>query len=492
MGCGTSTQPREPHSLDASAGEPVPDVTAHKREHAIGLIRTPITNDYNFKKMVGKGAFGTVTIAEHKTLKHTRAVKKIPKTVIDKDEMEEMISHKEFEMLRAIDHPHVLRVYEMYEDDVACYIVTEMMEGGELYDRVIELDFMAEDHAREITQQLVTAVATLHAADVVHRDIKPENILLHSQDGHPFIKLCDFGFACVQPKEGMNEAIGTPYYVAPEVLSGKRYDKKCDVWSVGVVVYVMLSGRTPFNAENLAGIAKEIKNCRYTFKYPEFEKASKESMEFIRTCLQVNPEVRPSMEGLMQVEWLDNVKPLEVTDGHKENLVKNLQTFARGDKFQQGIVTFIIANTEMDEEMKALSKLFRSVDRNGNGKLTQDELLGGLQTVFGMDQTVGEGSEVMKAMDVDKDNRIDYTEFLAAVMNHEKLLNEGTLKSVFKVLDIDSSGEVSLQELMAKLDCSGISGRNAEVWAEIIKNADDDGNQQLNEQEFVDIMKKFL
>jgi len=494
MGCGSSAQPLESTNDLAAQGETaVPDDSALKREHAIGIRKDPIHKDYIFKSQVGKGAFGTVTIAEHRLLKQTRAVKKIPKQLIDKDELQEMITHKEFEMLRSIDHPHVLRVYEMFEDDVACYIVTELMEGGELYDRVIELDFFTEEHAREITNQLVNAVATLHSFNVVHRDIKPENILLHKkEDGKPFIKVCDFGFACIQPKDGMNEAIGTPYYVAPEVLSGKRYDKKCDVWSVGVVVYVMLSGRTPFNADNLAGIAKEIRNCRYTFKYPEFEKASEQALDFVRTCLQVDPTVRPTMEGLLQLEWLKNSSGYVATDEHKNNLSANLAKFSRGDKFQQGIITFIIANTEMDDEMKALSRLFRHLDKNGNGRLQSDELMTGLHEVFGVDQAMIDGEQVMKSMDVDKDGKIDYTEFLAAVVNHEKLLNEDTLKAVFQVLDIDNSHEISLQELITKLDAAGISKRNADVWSEIIKNADEDGSKSLNEEEFVGIMRKFL
>lgn len=493
MGCGSSVQPVDDKKEFATQGESPPDGAALKREHAIGIRRDPIHKDYVFKKQVGKGAFGTVTIAEHRLLKQMRAVKKIPKQLIDKDELQEMITHKEFEMLRSIDHPHVLRVYEMFEDDTACYIVTELMEGGELYDRVIELDFFTEDHAREITNQLVNAVASLHSFNVVHRDIKPENILLHKkEDGKPFIKVCDFGFACVQPKDGMNEAIGTPYYVAPEVLSGKRYDKKCDVWSVGVVVYVMLSGRTPFNADNLAGIAKEIRNCRYTFKYPEFEKCSSTAMDFVRTCLQVDPTVRPSMEGLLQLEWLKHSGSMEVTDEHRNNLCTNLKKFSRGDKFQQGIITFIIANIEMDDEMKTLSRLFRDLDTNGNGRLTSDELMDGLHKVFGVDQTTVDGKVVMESMDVDKDGKIDYTEFLAAVVNHEKLLNEDTLKAVFKVLDMDNSHEISLTELITKLDAAGISKRNDVVWSEIIKNADEDGNKGLNEAEFISIMKKFL
>jgi len=230
----------------------------------------------------------------------------------------------------------------------------------------------------------------------------------------------------------------------------------------------------------------------FPVNYPEFDKASKEALDFVRACLQVDPTVRPTMEGLLQVEWLKNSSGYVATEEHKINLSANLQKFSRGDKFQQGIITFIIANTEMDDEMKALSRLFRHLDKNGNGRLQADELMTGLHEVFGVDQTVIDGELVMQSMDVDKDGKIDYTEFLAAVVNHEKLLNEDTLKAVFQVLDIDNSHEISLQELITKLDAAGISKRNADVWSEIIKNADEDGSKSLNEEEFVGIMRKFL
>jgi len=509
MGCGASAPPalNDPQSNSLAAqGDPV------KREQVIGMRRVPINKDYIVKSQVGKGAFGTVTIAEHRTLKQTRAIKKIPKKLVDKDELAASIARKEFDMLRSVDHPHVLRVYEMFEDDVACYIVTEMMEGGELYDRVVELNFLSEEHAREITLQLVTAVSTLHSCDVVHRDIKPENILLDSKDGQPFIKVCDFGFACVKPKEGMSEAIGTPYYVAPEVLSGKRYDQKCDVWSVGVVVYVMLSGRTPFNADNLAAIAREIRACRYTFKFPEFDKVSPEALDFVRTCLQVDTELRPSMAEMLQHKWLqpDWVLVKHCTTGNgqrcecsdctgvleiQKELRTNLQNFSRGDKFQQGIITFILSHMEMTDETKVLSKLFRKLDKDGNGKLSQDELLEGLETIngiFGVEYQTSDAQQVMAAMDMDQDNRVEWTEFLAAMVDHSKLLSEGSLIKLFETMDEDNSNEISLEELKCRLDAAGISKRNEEAWALIIQNADADKSKSLNQKEFVDTMKQFL
>jgi len=389
-----------------------------------------------------------------------------------------------------------MRVHELYEDKTACYIVTELLTGGELYDQIIELDFFSETHAQTIARQCVSALSALHAIDVVHRDIKPENILLTSKDGQPFIKVVDFGFAVIQPKEGMTEAIGTPYYVAPEVLSGSRYDKKCDVWSMGVVTFVMLSGRTPFNADNLAGIAKEIRSCNYTFNYPEFEQVSDASKDFIRTCLKVNPAERVSMSDLLNHKWLsENVKGL-FTDAekqeHREALYRNLAKFSKGDKFQQGIITFIIHSLGQDEETSALGNLFATLDSSGDGKLTAAELLEGLQIVFGLDPAAVNAESVMAAMDVDKDGRIDYSEFLSATMNHEKLLNNDNLAKVFHYLDVDNNGEVSYEELLSKLDAAGLSRRNKDVWDRILAEADANGDKVLSEKEFILQMNKFL
>jgi len=467
-----------------------------KAQHLVGVLHTPILDDYEFKAMVGKGAFGTVSIAEHRKLKVTRAIKKIPKQMVDTEETAIASQNKEFEVLREIDHPHILRVYQMYEDDLACYIVTELLEGGELYEQIYEQDFFEESHAKSIAFQIVTALSALHAANVVHRDIKPENILLHSQHGEPLIKICDFGFACKQPKEGMKEAIGTPYYVAPEVLSGSRYDKKCDVWSVGVVTFVMLSGRTPFNAKDLVGIAREIRNCNYTFDYPEFTEVSEEAKNFIRTCLQVNPEARESMAGLLTHPWLKRLSckhdsTPSVPTKKKDGLAQNLKNYSTADKFQQGIITFICVSIGMRDEMHALGKLFASLDSSGDGKLSVTELKEGLHKVFGLDNTTFEAEAVMEAMDADGDGQIDYTEFLSATSDHTNLLTEKNLSRVFQYMDVNDDGTVSFSELIGKLDAAGVSKRSESLWAEIMLQADQNGDDQLSETEFVDIMKRF-
>ena len=172
-----------------------------------------------------------------------------------------------------------------------------------------------------------------------------------------------------------------------------------------------------------------------------------------------------------------------------------MQNFSRGDKFQQGIITFILSHMEMNDETKVLSKLFRKLDKDGNGKLSQDELLEGLETIngiFGVEYHTSDAQQVMAAMDVDQDNRVEWTEFLAAMVDHSKLLSEGSLIKLFETMDEDNSNEISLEELKCRLDAAGISKRNEEAWALIIQNADADKSKSLNQKEFVDTMKKFL
>lgn len=255
----------------------------------------------------------------------------------------------------------------------------------------------------------------------------------------------------------------------------------------------MLSGRTPFNGSNLASIAREIRQCNYTFDYPEFKSASNDSMDFIRCCLKVEAAQRLSMEQLLEHSWLkgEHSKAEHVSDEHKCNLTRNLQKFQQADQFQRGIVTFIIHNMEMSEEMKALGRLFRQMDVNGNGKLNSKELKRGLEQVFGLDSKCMEAEQVMATMDVDQDGRIDYTEFLAATISHDTVVSDKVLKQVFDTIDTDCSGDISLNELLVKLDASGISRRNELVWAEMIKNADSDNDKRVSKQEFCDIMKQF-
>lgn len=179
--------------------------------------------------------------------------------------------------MRTLDHPNIIKLYETFEDARNVYLVMELCEGGELFDRIIEKQHFSEKEAREIFKQIAQGLAHCHANHICHRDLKPENFLLLNKSDSSPIKIIDFGLSHIfeEQKEGqfnkiqMTTRAGTPYYIAPEVLAGK-YDEMSDVWSLGVILFILLSGLPPFYGKNDAEILDMVKQRKYSLDIPEF------------------------------------------------------------------------------------------------------------------------------------------------------------------------------------------------------------------------------
>lgn len=161
-----------------------------------------------------------------------------------------------------------MSVYEILEDNKNYYIATELLEGGELFDRIIEVKTFSELKASYIIKQVLLAINYMHQKKIAHRDLKPENILLESKDKNSLdIKISDFGFSCFfDPKKGLDLVLGSPYYMAPEIIEAKVYNEKVDIWSIGIITYVLLSGRNPFSGNNKFAIKEMIVSTPIDFK----------------------------------------------------------------------------------------------------------------------------------------------------------------------------------------------------------------------------------
>lgn len=205
---------------------------------------------------IGFGGLSTTRKCYHKMTKEVRAVKVTKKEDLEYGERNKLLA--EIEILKELDHPSIARVIDIYEDKKKFYFVQEYLAGGGLFDSLIQNVGFTEYASAVIIKQLLSAVAYLHSKNIAHRDIKPENILFCSNDALN-VKLLDFGNSRkMGENEGMQGVYGTAYYVSPEVLKGK-YNEKCDVWSVGVILYMLLSGNPPFNGRSDVEILEAVK-----------------------------------------------------------------------------------------------------------------------------------------------------------------------------------------------------------------------------------------
>jgi serine/threonine protein kinase len=265
---------------------------------------------YDVVSELGEGAYGRVLKVKEKESEFFRAMKIIKKRVNYKKPEEEKLIKKEIHILRKLDHPNIIKVFEFYDSNNDFYIISELCEGGELFNRIIKLKKFTEKLAADVMKQLLSAVLFCHKNQIIHRDLKPENILIeantteNSQDDEFFtIKVIDFGTAEIFKKDSLlSKQIGTPYYIAPEVLNN-LYNEKCDMWSCGVIMYILLCGCPPFYGRNDQEIYASIKSGKFGFRQKVWESVSQEAKNLITKLLELDYNKRHTAEQAITDPW---------------------------------------------------------------------------------------------------------------------------------------------------------------------------------------------
>jgi calcium-dependent protein kinase len=290
------------------------------------------TNDirtvYKFVDVIGGGHFGTVRRVHPKSDPEvTYAVKSILRADIAKDIK---LLEEELFILRKIDHPNIVKFHQAFIDYRYVHIVMEFCTGGELFDRIVSAHKFTEKHACEIMEQMLSAVKHLHEHGIVHRDLKPENFLMADKSEGAGVKLIDFGlskrFSNKDQLEKMKTVVGTPYYVAPEVLKGS-YDKRCDVWSLGVILFVFLCGYPPFEGDNNKEIFKNVLKQELTFDPADWTTVSKEAKDLVSKMLEKDPEKRISAEECSKHMWFKINHVSDLHESEKMRVLRRIKEF---------------------------------------------------------------------------------------------------------------------------------------------------------------------
>lgn len=261
------------------------------------------SQSYMLARELGSGAFSVVKLGVNLETGHKTAVKVIPKKKLSDEDYQSLLT--EIEILSSLDHPHIIKLYETFDEGEEFFIVTELVEGGELFDRIVSKAHYTEKEARDLIKLVLETMAYMHGSGIVHRDLKPENLLLCSETDDSDLKIADFGFAKrikdLLPKE---TACGTPGYVAPEILRGDKYGAEVDIWSMGVICYVLLAGYPPFYDEDQKRLFKKIKEGRYHFHEDYWSNTSPEAINMIQMMLCVDQSKRWTAEQLLKHPWI--------------------------------------------------------------------------------------------------------------------------------------------------------------------------------------------
>jgi len=329
-------------------------------------------DEYDMCEKLGEGAFGCVYKLCHKKTNFIRAVKAIKKKHIDGNALNNEIS-----VLKNLDHPNVIKLFECFYDSNFYYMIEEYCSGGDLYDYIKRQNSFSEKKAACIIYQLLSAINHLHSKKIVHRDLKPENIVfIQSEFQEIFIKLIDFGTCIFFKNEPLTQELGTIYYIAPEVFKG-NYNEKCDIWSCGIILYTMLCGVPPFRGQNEKDIKTKILKGKIEFIGKEWNKVSKEAIEFVKELLDYNPVERPSGEQALKNKWLNNmVKNKEAIDNILDkNVINNLTKFQSSVTLQKASLVFMANQVGQNEEVQKLKEEFDKIDNNKDGVLSKEELV---------------------------------------------------------------------------------------------------------------------
>ena len=455
------------------------------KSHFIGEHIDKVEKSYEFIKELGKGSYGQVFRCQNKINGNVYACKKMSKKKIkNKDQFK-----TEINLLRATDHPNIIKLYEIYEDNKYIYLIMEECSGGEFFDslakRAKEKKMYTEKECAKIFKQILEAVNYLHAHGVCHRDLKPENILFSNVADDSCLKLIDFGLSKVIDREqNLKGAVGTTFYMAPEVITG-NYNEKCDIWACGVILYIMLCGKPPFYSQNEEELKKNICSMKYTFDYPEFKKVSQDAIDLIKKIL-VPPEKRLSAAEILQTPWIKENAPHATGENLKQNW-EHIEKYSKLNLVQKSIINFTAFHLT-SKETKEFVELFKSLDENSDGVLSIEEIKKGVeQSKFG-----AKGDNIVKIfeeMDIDKNGLINYTEFISALMDYDKI-KENQILACFNSYDTDESGKISFKEF-----CDMIKPQSEEEKKELkdlYDQFDTDGDGEISLKEFKEGFKKRL
>lgn len=451
--------------------------TSFRDDVTSDLIQHKYVDDINeyfdFSTTIGTGHFGCVKHAVSKKSGKEWAVKVVKlSNEVDKDAL-----RNEINILKRLHHPQIVRVIGSYEDKEHMYMIMQLCKGKELYEHLYqEKRVFSESDVRKLIRALLRALAFLHSNYITHRDLKLENLLLENADNPGSLRLCDFGLSTrFKRGEKLVKPLGTIDYVAPEVLDGD-YNEKCDLWSVGVICFELLTGVSPFHGATIDETMGNIYDGVLIFENDVWSKFSPSSITFIKALVKENVDQRLSAEQALDHKWITE-GDTKSSDGSgaaqlqsdKRMLLTNMLSFSQCRKMKQTALLSValgISEDHIQQEMAA--EVFHSMDRTKKGSLSRDEFCSALKECGISD---ADAAELFTRINQSKTGHINFLEFMAAVMD-QRDIGQSTIKEAFSILDGEKQGRLSLMGLQDVFKNSMVTEEVKEMIASVDTKGD--------------------
>ena len=451
--------------------------------------------DYNTIKTLGEGSFGKVDLVSHKITGAIRAMKIIEKVndLIESNDQEVL---NEINILKKIDLPSVIKIFEFYVDDKNYYLITEYCSGGELYEYINDYQF-SEMRVAYIMYQLFLGLNYCHKMKIIHRDLKPENILLtKNEDYFLRIKICDFGTSQIFKKgDVQKDIVGSLFYMAPEVIQ-QKYNFKCDLWSCGVIMYILLTNRLPFSGENDDEIISNILYSEYnTFYLKDFSENTK---DLLKKLLERDVNKRINAEDALSHKFFEEFKAKEkyneIKDENKiSKFIQNLKNYKRKSILQETTIAYLVHNCTDLEGVEDANNLFDKIDVSGKGKISLDDFYIGLACLVKDENLKQEDFvEIFANLDTDKDNYLGYEDFVRGAIDKNCLLDDKILKFAFQYFDKENKGEITIEEISIIFKDHLNTKYIEEGLKTILSEVDEEGNGKITYEKFCKLMRNLI
>ena len=447
---------------------------------------------YKVISKIGEGCYGTVFLAMNLITKQNVAIKKINK--IKENEIDDLEVKNEINILRNLDHPNIVKIIEFYSTENAYYIITDYCPSGELFNQIN--NSYNEFQLAVLFYQIFSGLYYLHTNNIIHRDLKLENILLSeiekdykSNLKYFWIKIIDFGTSKIFSKHRKEKSIvGSSYYIAPEVLN-QCYNEKCDTWSVGVILYMLICGKPPFDGEDDFKIIDKIKIGKFDDQNKRLLNSSEEVQDLVHKLLNVNIKKRLSAHEALGHPWFKkfNGKSLysNISDEEIKVYLQRLRHFQINSKFQQMVLAFIVHNINDNDEIKDILKIFRLFNLSDDGKLTKNELYQGLIKYFDENEIREEIGDIYLMLDGADRGFLEFEEFLRACLDQKKVLSDDNLLYAFNFFDKDYTGKISVEKIKANFIENSVKN---EVFENILNEIEHNQDGEIDFLEFKNMM----
>ena len=421
----------------------------------VSNIGGQIDDVYKKIKLLGEGSYGKVWLVLHEKLGKEFALKIIKR----KGNIDSKVD-KEIKILTKLDHPFILKIIEFHSTSQEYHIITDYCSNGDLYLEINKKRRFTEREASFIIYQVLLAINYCHKMGIIHRDIKPENIMIETRENSGLlrVKLIDFGVAKIFKKNVANKSFaGTSIYMAPEVIKAS-YNEACDLWSIGVILYILLIGAPPFQGDNkkndndYSSANKKEKYYNLNFKNISLSENAK---DLLSKLLKYNPEERITAEEALNHPWfnIEDIRNIDYLDiDIIKSLLSNLENYKSNNIIKCAVLAYLVRINSNIKEYNNASRLFNSLDLDHDGKLNKNELKNAFIKYFLLSeaQALNKVEYIFKNIDTNKNDLLESEEFIRGCINPDIFYSPNYLKVAFDYFDKERDGKIFVSEIEEK------------------------------------------